>query len=755
MYLGDYDIIIIFNKAQFMTLMLVGDFMLENLLLMIEQYNPDADLDIVIKAYNYAYNAHEGQYRKSGEKYIIHPLEVAKILAELELDVFTIAAGLMHDVVEDTDVSFSDIERLFGTEVAELVDGVTKLGKIEYKSKEETQAENLRKMFMAMGKDIRVILIKLADRLHNMRTLKYMSEEKAKEKATETIEIYAPIAHRLGISRVKWEMEDIALRYLDPEGYYDLIEKVSKKRREREAYIQGVIDLLKNKLAEANIEGDIKGRAKHFYSIYRKMKYQSKSFEEIYDLMAVRILVDSLKDCYGVVGIVHTIWKPMPGRFKDYIAMPKPNMYQSLHTTVLGPDGEPLEIQIRTKEMHRTAEFGIAAHWKYKEGKIDPNESDMDKKLSWLRQMMEWQKDVSDPTEFMESLKIDLFVNQVFVFTPKGDVIELPAESTPLDFAYKVHSGVGNRCIGAKVDGRIVPLDYKLKNGNIVEVMTSSNSNGPSRDWLNIVKSSHAKNKIRQWFKKERREENIEKGKEILERETKRQGFPIGDFLKHKYLVQVAKLVTQGSEDDLYAALGYGGITLSQVMPRLKEKYEADNHKLKEEKIQERIQEKTIQKSAQKKKTGNQGVHVKGIDNILIRFAKCCNPLPGDDIVGYITKGRGVSIHRSDCPNTLNDDDASRGRLIDVEWDVDKNKNKNFEAEIQIKAIDRRGLFTDVSRILADEKITVNGINARTSKDGTAIMNVVLEVLSKEQLKSIMNQIRRVEGVIDIFRLFN
>lgn len=728
--------------------------MLENLLLMIEQYNPDADLEIIIKAYNYANSAHEGQYRKSGEKYIIHPIEVAKILAELEMDVASIAAGLMHDVVEDTNVSYKDIEQNFSTEIAELVDGVTKLGKIEYKSKEETQAENLRKMFMAMGKDIRVILIKLADRLHNMRTLKYMSEEKAREKATETIEIFAPIAHRLGISRIKWEMEDIALRYLDPEGYYELVEKVSKKRKEREAYIGGVIKDLKDKMDDSAISGEIKGRAKHFYSIYKKMHYQNKSFEEIYDLMAVRVLVDTLKDCYGVVGIVHTIWKPMPGRFKDYIAMPKPNMYQSLHTTVLGPDGEPLEIQIRTKDMHRIAEFGIAAHWKYKEGKIDSNESDMDKKLSWLRQMMEWQKDVSDPKEFMESLKIDLFANQVFVFTPKGDVVELPAEATPLDFAYKVHSGVGNHCIGAKVDGRIVPLDYQLKNGNIVEVMTSANSAGPSRDWINIVKSSHAKNKIRQWFKKERREENIIKGREILERETKRQGYPLAEFLKHKYISVVAKVVTQGTEEDLYAALGYGGITLSQVMPRLKEKFEADNQKFKEEKI-EKLLEKNTAKKPVRKKSSYQGVHVKGIDNILIRFAKCCNPLPGDEITGYITKGRGVSIHRMDCPNIPDSDVESSGRLIEVEWNVNDDKKKHFEAEIQIKAVDRRGLFTDVSRILADEKISVNGINAKNAKDGTALMNVVLEVESKEQLKSIMNQIKRVEGVMDVFRLFN
>lgn len=725
--------------------------MLENLLLMIERYSPDADLEIIVKAYSYAQSAHEGQYRKSGEKYIVHPLEVAKILAELELDVSTIAAGLLHDVIEDTPSSYKDIDERFGKEVADIVEGVTKLGKIAYKTKEEAQVENLRKMFMAMGKDIRVILVKLADRLHNMRTLKYQSEHRAKEIAKETLEIFAPIAHRLGISRVKWEMEDIALRYIDPEGYYDLVQKVSKKRNERDNYIKNVIEILNEKLTEASIDGDVKGRAKHFYSIYNKMHYKNKTFEEIYDLIAIRILVDNVKDCYGVMGIVHSTWRPMLQRIKDYIATPKPNMYQSIHTTVIGPDGEPLEIQIRTKDMHRTAEFGIAAHWKYKEGKIDASETDMDKKLAWLRDMIEFQKDVSDPQEFMESTKIDLFTNQVFVYTPKGDVMELPVGSVPLDFAYKVHSDVGNKCIGAKINGRIVPLDYQLKNGDIIEIMTSSNSNGPSRDWLNIVKSSHSKSKIRQWFKKERREENVEKGREILERETKRQGYPLDEFLKHKYVVAVSKTVAQGNEEDLFAMLGYGGLTINQVFPRIRERYEEDNPKVKEEKI-EKESEKPIAKSSDRKRKRDTGVNVKGIDNILTRFAKCCNPLPGDEIVGYITKGRGVSIHRKDCPSISVDDEEKK---VDVEWNIGEDKPKSFEAEIQVKATDRKGLFNDVSRTLSDEKLTVTGINARSNRDGDALMNIVLEVESKGQLNNIIIKLKQIQDVVDVFRIFN
>lgn len=730
--------------------------MLENLLLMIERYSHDADLDVIVRAFNYAQSAHEGQYRKSGEKYIIHPLEVSKILAELELDVSTIAAGLLHDVIEDTPVTYKDIEDRFGKEIADIVDGVTKLGKIAYKTREEAQVENLRKMFMAMGKDIRVILVKLADRLHNMRTLKYQSEKRAKEIAEETLEIFAPIAHRLGISRVKWEMEDIALRYIDPEGYYELVEKVSKKRREREEYIQSVMDIINEKLEESGIHADVKGRAKHFYSIYNKMHFKNKVFEEIYDLVAIRILVENIKDCYGAMGIVHSLWRPMLRRIKDYVATPKPNMYQSIHTTVFGPDGEPIEIQIRTYDMHRTAEFGIAAHWKYKEGRIDASETDMDKKLAWLRDMIEFQKDVSDPKEFMESTKIDLFTNNVFVYTPNGDVIELPVGSVPLDFAYKVHSDVGNKCVGAKVNGRIVPLDFTLKNGNVVEVMTSANSNGPSRDWLNIVKSSHSKNKIRQWFKKERREENIEKGREILERETKRQGYPLDEFLKHKYLAQVAKTVSQNSEDDLFAALGYGGLTLNQVFPKIKERYEEDHPKVKEEKLEKLIEKNTakvqntrINQSKQEKDTG---VSVKGIGNILTRFARCCNPLPGDEIVGYITKGRGVSIHRLDCPNISSDD---RQKRVEVEWNIGEDKPKSFGAEIQLKALERKGLFMEVSRILADEKLAVKGINARSNKEGDFIMNALIEVENKEQLRSIINKLKQIKDVQDVFRIFN
>ncbi|MGL5439302.1 MAG: RelA/SpoT family protein [Filifactoraceae bacterium] len=725
--------------------------MLENLLLMISSYNPDANLDLVIKAFNYGERAHENQYRKSGEKYFVHPIEVAKILAELEMDESTIAAGLLHDVIEDTGITYEQMAKDFNTEIADLVDGVTKLGKLDYKSKEETQAENLRKMFMAMGKDIRVILIKLADRLHNMRTLKYMNEEKAKEKALETVEIFAPIAHRLGISKIKCEMEDIALRYIDPSGYYDLVEKVSTKKMEREHFIKVLVNELGEKLKEVKIDKvDISGRAKHFYSIYKKMKNQNKIFDEIYDLMAVRIIVDNVRDCYGALGVVHTIWKPMPGRFKDYIAMPKPNMYQSIHTTVIGNDGVPFEIQIRTWDMHKIAEFGIAAHWKYKEDRPDSHEKNMEEKLTWLRQMMEWQKDVSDSKEFMDSVKLDLFADEVFVFTPKGEVVELTAGSTPLDFAYKVHTGVGNRCVGAKVDGKIVTLDYQLNNGNIVEILTSSNSAGPSRDWINIVKSSHARNKIRQWFKKERREENIEKGRELLEKETKRHGFPLSEFLKVKYLNPILKPLSQNSIEDLYAALGYGGLTMGQVFPRIKEKYDVDHKNIAKEEKHEKVDESKVQNKSKNKSTGDSGVSVKGIDNIFMRFAKCCNPLPGDEIVGYITKGRGVSVHRRDCSQINLEDNE---KIVEVVWDSEDLSKKNFEVEIQVDADDRRGLFMDVSKLFSDEKIFVNGINARATKDGNAVMNILIEVSSKEQLKSIKNKIKRIEGVVDAFRV--
>ncbi|GAB6087975.1 RelA/SpoT family protein [Alkaliphilus crotonatoxidans] len=726
--------------------------MLENLIAMIEETNPQCDVGLIAKAFHFAERAHQGQYRKSGECYFIHPVEVAKILIELRLDSSTIAAALLHDVIEDTEYGYDTVKQEFGEEIALLVEGVTKLTRMSFESKEERQAENLRKMFVAMAKDIRVILIKLADRLHNMRTLKYQTDEKKKEKAMETLEIYAPIAHRLGISRIKWELEDLCLRYIDPEGYYELVEKVAIKRKDRELYINQVIQELQQRLKEFSIEGEISGRPKHFYSIYRKMTYQGKSFDEIFDFLAVRVIVETIKDCYGVLGIVHTLWKPIPGRFKDYIAMPKPNMYQSLHTTVIGPKGEPVEIQIRTFEMHQISEYGIAAHWKYKEGR-GTDQDKISSKLTWVGQMLELEKEYKDPKEFMESLKIDLFTNEVFVFTPKGEVINLPAGSTPIDFAYKIHSDIGNRCVGAKVDGRIVPLDYKLKNGNIVEILTSSNSNGPSRDWLKIVKSSQAKNKIKQWFKRERRDENIEKGRELLEREVRRQGLLQQEALQSKLLISIGRRLGLTSEEDFYAALGYGGITLSQVLPKIKEVIKKDA--IKREPQPEITDKEYIPQSrapeeiASRKKQG-QGVTVKGIDNIMVRFSRCCNPVPGDEIIGYITRGRGVSIHRKDCPN-LEDNIESTDRLIDVDWDT--TKPISFQAEIQIRATDRKGLLSEITRVITDSKITVNALNARTNKERMAVLNLTMEIDNIEELDRIMKKFRNIQGVIDVYRV--
>ena len=721
--------------------------MIENLLLSIEQYNPNADMKQIIKAFHFAEAAHEGQFRNSGEKFIVHPYNVAIILTELNMDTTTIVAGLLHDVIEDTNITYDDVVLEFGEEVADLVEGVTKLKKLQYKTKQENQAENLRKMVLAMAKDIRVIIIKLADRLHNMRTLEYMSEEKKKEKALETLEIYAPLARRLGISKIKWELEDLSLRYLDPEGYYDLVDKVSKRRKEREAYIQRIIKDLDEKLEEMNIPRDISGRPKNFYSIYKKMVYQNKSFEQIFDLTAIRVIVDNIKDCYGVLGIVHTMWKPIPGRFKDYIAMPKPNMYQSLHTTVIGPEGEIFEVQIRTWDMHRTAEYGIAAHWKYKEGTIKTD--NFDEKLTWLRQLLEWQKDLKDPTEFMETLKIDFFTDEVFVFTPKGDVINLPNGSTPIDFAYRVHTAVGNSCVGAKVDGRIVPLDYKLKNGNIVEILTSSSSTGPSRDWLKIVKSSQAKNKIRQWFKREERDLNINRGKEMLEKEVKRQGYKLTEILKEDWLKNIANKLSLNTSDDLYAALGYGNITLSQVVPRLKELHR-DYYNIEDDNIN--IEQKIKEQPAPKKnKRVTQGISIKGVDNIKVRFAKCCNPVPGDDIVGYITRGRGVSIHRKDCPNIS--DLVGQERFIDVEWDT--NEKAEYPVEIQIKATDRSGLLTDITQGITDSNISLLSLNARTNKEKLVLINMTLEIKNTEQLRDLMKRIKKLKGVIDVYRVIS
>lgn len=728
-----------------------GDFMmLENFIAMIEEYNPQCDVELIIRAYNFAESSHAGQYRKSGERYFIHPVEVAKILVELQMDSTTIAAGLLHDVIEDTNNDYNKVKEEFGEEIADLVEGVTKLTRLSFESKEQRQAENLRKMFIAMAKDIRVILIKLADRLHNMRTLKYQTDEKKKEKALETLEIFAPIAHRLGISRIKWELEDLCLRYMDPEGYYDLVEKVAQKRNDRENFINEVIGKLKNKLMEFKISNEISGRPKHFYSIYRKMTYQGKSFDEIFDFLAVRILVDTVKDCYGALGVVHTMWKPIPGRFKDYVAMPKPNMYQSIHTTVIGPKGEPFEIQIRTKEMHQIAEYGIAAHWKYKENVIANKEDNIDEKLSWLRQMLEWEKEMKDPKEFMESLKIDLFTNEVFVFTPRGKVINLPTGSTPIDFAYKIHSDIGNRCVGAKVDGRIVPIDYKLKNGNIVEILTSGHSNGPSRDWLKIVKSSQAKTKIKQWFKKERREENVARGKDILEKEVRRQGLNAPEALQVKLLNTIAKKLSLNNEEDLYAAIGYGGISLAQVLPKIKESVKKEPQQAINNLEKDKFSTNKNMENRKRTKQ-SQGVRIKGIDNIMVRFSRCCNPVPGDEILGYITRGRGVSIHRSDCPN-LHANTESTERFIEVEWDDDKAAI-SFQAEIQIRATDRKGLLSELTNILSDSKVSVNALNARTNKERIALLNLVMEVSSIEDLNKLMEKLRKLRGVLDVFRV--
>ncbi len=711
----------------------------------IKKYNPSDDMDIVERAYNYAFKAHYGQKRVSGEDYIVHPLEVAKILAELNMDNITIAAGILHDVIEDTKCTYEDCKSLFGEEIAMLVDGVTKLGRLEYKTKEEQQAESLRKMFIAMAKDIRVVLIKLADRLHNMRTLRYMPTEKQKDKARETMEIYAPIAHRLGISKVKWEMEDLALRYLEPKGYYELVEKVAKKRKEREDEINHVMEILKEKLKEVGIDAHIEGRPKSFYSIYRKMYYQNKSFEQIFDLTAVRIIVDTVKDCYGVLGIVHTLWKPIPGRFKDYVAMPKPNMYQSLHTTLLGSGGQPFEVQIRTWEMHRTSEIGIAAHWKYKEGKT--SQTEFDEKLKWLRQMLEWQNEIKDTREFMETLKIDLFTDEVYVFTPKGDVVDLPVESTPIDFAYKIHSQIGNRCIGAKINGRIVPLDYKLQNGDIVEIITSAVANGPSRDWLKIVKSSQAKNKIRQWFKKERREENIQKGKELLEKEVRRHGYASAQLLRSEWMEAIYKKFSLHSVDDVYSSLGYGGLTPNQVITKLKEEFRK-TQKL-EEREDESIEHQIDKAQEKRKRYSTTGVKVKGVENILIRFSKCCNPVPGDEIVGYITKGRGVSVHQKDCPNVadlMNEEE----RFVVVEWN--SQTKESYNADVEIRATDRKGLLAEITAIIDESKINITSFHSRTTKDKMAVINFILEIHDVEQLNKLIRKFRKIDGVMDVFR---
>ena len=718
---------------------------IEQLLEKASGYMKQADLERIREAYDFAEKAHAGQVRKSGEPYILHPLAVAEILVDIQMDVTSIIAALLHDVVEDTTVSLDAVRERFGETCARIVDGLTKLEKIRFKSKEEQQNENYRKMFVAMAQDIRVILIKLADRLHNMRTLKYQSEENQRRIAEETLEIFCPIAHRLGISTIKWEMEDIALRFLNPQQYYRIVNLMQKKRREREAYIDSVIRVMREKLAETGIEADISGRPKHIYSIYKKMKTKGKQFNEIYDLFAIRIIVNDIKDCYAALGIIHTLWKPMPGRFKDYIAMPKPNMYQSLHTTVIGPNGEPLEVQIRTHEMHRTAEYGIAAHWAYKEGAVVPTGS-FEEKMNWLREVIELQQETRDAAEFMESLKMDFFSDYVFVFTPKGEVIELPAGSVPLDFAYRIHTEVGNRKIGAKVNGKIVPLDYKLSTGDIVEILTSKHSYGPSQDWLKIVQTSHARTKIRQWFKKEKREEYVAKGRESLEKEIRRLGFEPSQVMTEDALQEVAGKFNFNDSDDMMSAIGLGGITAAQVCTRLTEK-------LRKEEAADQPPQQLIKPAAQaqRKAKSSQGVRVKGIDNLLVRFARCCNPVPGDEIVGYVTRGRGVSVHRRDCPNFNWATEEERDRIIEVEWE--DTSDASYSVEIEVAGHDRRGLLNEVLQAISESKTNISAVSGRSDKNKNAIMHVTIQIRNTDHLQSVVDKIKRVKDVYAVQRI--
>ncbi|WP_234119416.1 RelA/SpoT family protein [Clostridium hydrogenum] len=738
---------------------------LSDLIEKIDQNCNNVDKEFVIKAYNFALEAHKTQKRESGEPYINHPVEVACILAEMGMDTSAITAGILHDVIEDTSYSYEDVTNMFSKEVADLVDGVTKLGKIKYKSKEEQQADNVRKMLLAMAKDIRVILIKLADRLHNMRTLKYMPALKQKEKAKETLDIYAPLAHRLGMSKIKWELEDLSFRYLKPDEYYSLVEAISEKRVERIEYTKKIVDELKQSLGDAGINADIDGRPKHFYSIYRKMVNKSKTIDQIFDLTAVRILVDTMKDCYAVLGIVHTMYKPMPGRFKDYIAMPKPNMYQSLHSTVIGPEGKPFEIQIRTYDMHKTAEYGIAAHWKYKEGIIENAQNEVqegdtckvsyDTKLTWIREMLDWQKETPNAEEFMENFKIDLFSDEVFVFTPNGKVINLPHNATPVDFAYKIHTDIGNRCVGAKVNGKIVPLDYKLVTGQIVDIMTTTLPKGPNIEWLNYVTSNQAKTKIRAWFKKAKREENIIKGKELLEKEAKRREFNFREIAKGDGLEILLKKYNMNSLDDIYAEVGVGSVTASMIVDRFKEIYDKSKHQeipVSNEETLKDIREQISKESKNKKDSGNQnlGITVKGVPDVLVRFAKCCTPVPGDPIIGYITKGRGVSVHRMDCANINNLIKEDSSRIIEVKWG--KAKNESYIAELEIKGEDRQGLLADIVEVISGMDIYMQSINAKTAKKNYAFVNVKMKIQDIDHLSVLMKKLKRLAGVTDVYR---
>ena len=734
----------------------------------IHRYHPSDDISMVEKAYKVAGEAHNGQLRKSGEPYIIHPLCVAIILAELQLDKESIVSGILHDVVEDTEITSTDMKNMFGEEVAALVDGVTKLTQLSWSAdKVEIQAENLRKMFLAMAKDIRVILIKLADRLHNMRTLQFMRPEKQREKARETMDIYAPIAKRLGISKVKFELDDLALRYLQPEKYQELVENVNQKKEAREQFVQEIVDEVSAHMQAASVKAEVSGRVKHFFSIYRKMVNQDKTLDQIYDLFAVRIIVDSVKDCYAALGVIHEMYTPIPGRFKDYIAMPKPNMYQSLHTTLIGSAGQPFEIQIRTKEMHRTAEYGIAAHWKYKEGVSGKNISESEaEKLSWLRQILEWQRDMSDNQEFMNSIKndLDMFSDSVYCFTPTGDVKTLPIGATTVDFAYSIHSAVGNKMVGARVNGKLVPIEYQLQTGDRVEIITSQNSKGPSRDWLKSVKSTQARNKINQWFKSEFKEDNIIKGKELIDKYCKSKSINFSEIAQPELIEKVMRKYGFRNWDAVLAAIGHGGLKEGQVINKLQEEYNKKNVKLTDEDVLETLDASgsssshvTVSAAAEKAGKTRTGIVVKGLHDLSVRCSRCCSPVPGDEIVGFVTRGRGISIHRTDCINILNLPEIDRARLIDAEWEEPEagSGSELFTAEIVIYANNRIGIFVDVSKIFTERKIDITSVNVRTSKQGMATITMTFDTRGVEELNQLIARLMKVESVIDIERSGN
>ena len=737
----------------------------QDLISRVRKYHPSDDITLIEKGYKAACEAHKDQHRKSGEPYIIHPLNVAIILADLELDKETIVAGLLHDVVEDTVMTEEDLEREFDRDVALLVDGVTKLENIplsqnigQSDEKLELQAENLRKMFLAMAKDIRVILIKLADRLHNMRTLKYQKPESQKRIARETLEIYCPIAQRLGISKIKIELDDLSLKYLEPDVYYDLVDKISVKKSAREQYIQSIVDEVSEHIANADIQAKVDGRVKHFFSIYKKMKNQNKTLDQIYDLFAVRIIVDTVKDCYAALGVIHEMYKPIPGRFKDYIAMPKANMYQSLHTTLIGKSGQPFEVQIRTFEMHKAAEYGIAAHWKYKEASDGKKvETQEEEKLVWLRQILEWQRDMSDNREFMKLLKndLDLFADSVYCFTPTGEVKNLPVGSTPVDFAYSIHSAVGNKMVGARVNGKLVNIDYEIKNGDRVEIITSQNSKGPSRDWLNIVKSTQAKNKINQWFKNEFKEDNITRGKEVLSTYCKGKNINMSELMKPDYMDEVMRKYGFRDWDSVLAAVGHGALKEGQLINRMQELYDRDHRKelSNEEILAEIAQAKESSQGKNVKVRPGSGIVVKGITDISVRFSKCCSPLPGDEIVGFITRGRGISIHRTDCINILNLPEIERARLIDAEWQIpDRETAERYVADIKIFAQNRNGLLADISKTLTEKNINIMSMNTKVNRQGLATLQTSFEISGKEELERIIDKLKGIESVVDIER---